>query len=223
MKVRKISPNDYDSRSIGSDANQETGLLTDVYEEIRSIGGDSVGTGGTSVEDVLGAAGVFHANHQGSSPPSCATSGSSPGDIMPKNKSSPTSSAIASVQAALSALQAGQMSLNQVNINTKIINILQISKWCIYIYHHPFNSKELSTTLCTLHIAYVDTILLRLLLKHYSALCVSQKVRLSTTMWDTLFWIWQLFKKTTSTTKATMLYALFFNTLLTVAVNEGIH
>ena len=125
MKVRKISPNDYDSRSIGSDANQETGLLTDVYEEIRSIGGDSVGTGGTSVEDVLGAAGVFHANHQGSSPPSCATSGSSPGDIMPKNKSSPTSSAIASVQAALSALQAGQMSLNQVKINTKIINILQ--------------------------------------------------------------------------------------------------
>ena len=125
MKVRKISPNDYDSRSIGSDANQETGLLTDVYEEIRSIGGDSVGTGGTSVEDVLGAAGVFHANHQGSSPPSCATSGSSPGDIMPKNKSSPTSSAIASVQAALAALQAGQMSLNQVNNNTKIANILQ--------------------------------------------------------------------------------------------------
>ena len=89
----------------------------------------------------------------------------------------------------------------------------------IYIYHHPFNSNALSTTLCTLHIAYVDTILLRLLLKHYSALCVSQKVRLSTTMWGTLFWIWQLFKKTTSTTKATMLYALFFNTLLTVAVN----
>ena len=30
----------------------------------------------------------------------------------------------------------------------------------------------------------------------------------------------QLFKKTTSTTKATMLYALFFNTLLTVAMYE---
>ena len=67
----------------------------------------------------------------------------------------------------------------------------------IYIYHHPFNSNALSTTLCTLHTAYVDTILLRLLLKHYSALCVSQKVRLSTTMWCTLFWTWQLFKKTT--------------------------
>ena len=113
MKVRKISPNDYDIRSIGSDANQEAGLLTDVYEEIRSIGGDSVGTAGTSVEDVLGAAGVFNANNQGSSPQSGTTSGSSPGDVLPRNKSSPTSSAIASVQAALAALQAGQMSLNQ--------------------------------------------------------------------------------------------------------------
>lgn len=122
MKVRKISPNDYDSRSIGSDANQESGLLTDAYEEIRSIGGDSVGTGGTSMEDVLSAAGVFNANNQGSSPPSCATSGSSPGDILPKNKSSPTSSAIASVQTALAALQAGQMSLNQV----KRMYLLQI-------------------------------------------------------------------------------------------------
>ena len=114
MKVRKISPNDYDSRSIGSDVNQESGLLADAYEEIRSIGGDSVGTGGTSVEDVLSAAGVFNTNNQGSSPPSCTTSGSSPGDVLPKNKSSPTSSAIASVQTALAALQAGQMSLNQV-------------------------------------------------------------------------------------------------------------
>ena len=114
MKVRKISPNDFDSRSIGSDVNQESGILTDAYEEIRSIGGDSVGTGGTSVEDVLSAAGVFNTNNQGSSPPSCTTSGSSPGDVLPKNKSSPTSSAIASVQTALAALQAGQMSLNQV-------------------------------------------------------------------------------------------------------------
>ena len=114
MKVRKISPNDYDSRSIGSDVNQESGILTDAYEEIRSIGGDSVGTAGTSVEDVLSAAGVFNTNNQGSSPPSCTTSGSSPGDVLPKNKSSPTSSAIASVQTALAALQAGQMSLNQV-------------------------------------------------------------------------------------------------------------
>ena len=114
MNVRKISMKDYDIRSIGSDANQEAGLLTDVYEEIRSIGGDSIGTAGTSVEDVLGASGVFNVNNQGSSPPSCTTSGSSPGDVLPKSKSSPTSSAIASVQAALAALQAGQMSLNQV-------------------------------------------------------------------------------------------------------------
>ena len=69
----------------------------------------------TSVEDVLGTAGVFNTNNQGSSPPSCTTSGSSPGDVLPKHKSSPTSSAIESVQAALAALQAGQMSLNQVS------------------------------------------------------------------------------------------------------------
>ena len=108
--------------------------------------------------------------------------------------------------------------------NSSKIILFRISKCWIYIYHHPFNSNALSTTLCTLHIAYVDTILLRLLLKHYSALCVSQKVRLSTTMRCTLFWIWHnCSKKTTSTTKATMLYALFFNTLLNVsnvAVNE---
>ena len=121
MKARKMSPKDYDIHSIGSDANHETGLLTDAYEEIRSIGGDSIGTGGTSVEDVAlltTSGGNFNGiNAQGSSPPSCnsgTTNGSSPGDILPKNDSSPTSSAIASVQAALAALQAGQMSLNQV-------------------------------------------------------------------------------------------------------------
>ena len=116
MKARKISPKDYDVRSIGSDANQETGLLTDAYEEIRSIGGDSIGTAGTFVEDAL-TVGGFNSNAQGSSPPSCnsaTTSGSSLGDLLPQNSSSPTSSAIASVQAALAALQAGQMSLNQV-------------------------------------------------------------------------------------------------------------
>lgn len=117
MKARKISPKDYDIRSIGSDANQEAGILADAYEDIRSIGGDSIGTAGTSLEDVL-AAGGFNVNNQGSSPPSCnsgTTNGSSPGDVLPKNKSSPTSSAIASVQAALAALQAGQMSLNQLS------------------------------------------------------------------------------------------------------------
>ena len=43
--------------------------------------------------------------------------GSSPltGIASSKTESSPTSAAVASVQAALSALQAGQMSLNQVN------------------------------------------------------------------------------------------------------------
>ena len=54
-------------------------------------------------------------------------SGSSPGDVLPKNltvaglnQSPPTTnSAVASVQAALAALQAGQMSLNQVSIFRK--------------------------------------------------------------------------------------------------------
>ena len=96
--------------------------------------------------------------------------------------------------------------------NSSKIILFRISKCWIYIYHHhPFNSNALSTTLCTLHIAYVDTILLRLLLKHYSALCVSQKVRLSATMWCTLSWIWHNCSKRPPIPLKLQCYMLFFS------------
>lgn len=108
----------FDIRSLGSDANgiHDASMLEDRDEELGSVGGDSVGcdagTKGTSQSEL-------------SPGGSCGgtTSGSSPGDVLPKhfqqaashNGSPPSAtSAVASVQAALAALQAGQMSLNQV-------------------------------------------------------------------------------------------------------------
>ena len=102
----------FDIRSIGSDANQESSMMEDRDEsDCRSVGGDSVDNPNAGMTTL----------NQELSPGT--TSGSSPGEILPKNlaanhnQSPPTAnSAIASVQAALAALQAGQMSLNQVTL-----------------------------------------------------------------------------------------------------------
>ena len=108
----------FDIRSLGSDATNlhEASMLED-RDELGSVGGDSVegaGCGGTKGQSELSPGGSYSGG---------TTSGSSPGDVLPKhcqppanqNGSPPSAtSAVASVQAALAALQAGQMSLNQV-------------------------------------------------------------------------------------------------------------
>ena len=112
----------FDIRSLSSDATNihEASSILEDRDELGSVGGDSVG-------DACCTKGQSEQLSPGGSCSGGTTSGSSPGDVLPKhfqaaaasstsNNGSPPSatSAVASVQAALAALQAGQMSLNQV-------------------------------------------------------------------------------------------------------------